>query len=291
MINFEVWDVFTTTPFAGNPLAIVHRADDLSTAQMQTLAREFNLSETIFVQTPDKADHAAKVRIFVPTDELPFAGHPTIGCAIALATDGREGDFTETLVLEERAGLVPVTVTRSGAHINATFTAPVIPEARPIAAPPEMVAPALGLDPHEVSMGTVHQGGPDFLYVQVSDLETLARCQPQEPAWGSLVAACDTSSAYVFTPTTSGYRARMFAPGAGIPEDPATGSASAILASWMVQTGLLQDGTTTVDLEQGVEMGRPSQITMEADVSGGALTAVRITGSAVPISSGRITLP
>lgn len=291
MVNFETCDVFTKTPFSGNPLAIVYGADDLSTEQMQTIAREFNLSETIFVQTPDNPAHSAKVRIFFPTAEIPFAGHPTIGCAIALASSQNEGDFNVLITLEERAGLVPVTVSRTGDAVSATFTAPVVPEPRPIAAPPEMVAPAIGLEPHQVGPGTVHTGGPTFLYVQVDSLDTLARAQPQEPAWSSLMAACDLDSMYLFVPTSQGFQARMFAPTAGIPEDPATGSASAIFASWLMQNGHLGEGTTECRLAQGVEMGRPSDIGFAADVEDGALTAVRITGSSVPISSGEITLP
>ncbi|WP_336512100.1 PhzF family phenazine biosynthesis isomerase [Pseudaestuariivita rosea] len=127
-LEFVTYDVFTDTRFAGNPLAIVLGADDLTCAQMQTIAREFNLSETIFVQTPTDPSHRAQVRIFFPTAEIPFAGHPTIGCAIYLATlDHPTGDFDVPLVLEEQAGLVPVQVTRKAGQVRAEFLAPVLP--------------------------------------------------------------------------------------------------------------------------------------------------------------------
>jgi len=127
MLTFHTLDVFTDTPYRGNPLAVVLGADDLKPAQMQTMAAEFNLSETIFVQAPQNPAHTARVRIFFPTAEIPFAGHPTIGCAIHLATARHTGDFTTHLVLEEEAGLVPVTVTRLGQDIRAEFVAPVLP--------------------------------------------------------------------------------------------------------------------------------------------------------------------
>ena len=131
-LDFATLDVFTDRPFAGNPLAVVMGADGLSTVQMQTIAREFNLSETIFVMAPREAGHRARVRIFFPTSEISFAGHPTIGCAIALASlDAGDGDFATSLVLEEEAGLVPVTVTRRGDSVRAEFRAPVRRMPRP----------------------------------------------------------------------------------------------------------------------------------------------------------------
>ena len=128
MLTFHTCDVFTDRPFAGNPLAIVRGADHLSPGQMQVLAREFNLSETIFVQRPRDPAHTARVRIFFPTAEIPFAGHPTIGCAIHLATAAAgAGDFEIEVVLEEEAGLVPVRVWRRATETRAEFVAPVVP--------------------------------------------------------------------------------------------------------------------------------------------------------------------
>ncbi|MGR3708527.1 MAG: PhzF family phenazine biosynthesis protein [Alterinioella nitratireducens] len=146
-LPFATCDVFTDAPYGGNPLAIVEGADDLTTAQMQLIAREFNLSETIFVQTPDDPANAARVRIFFPTAEIPFAGHPTIGCAIHLARARQAGnDWTDLITLEEVAGLVPVTVTCKSGKITAQFTAPVLPTPHPGPVDPDLIADALGLE-------------------------------------------------------------------------------------------------------------------------------------------------
>jgi trans-2,3-dihydro-3-hydroxyanthranilate isomerase len=294
MIEFHTLDVFTDTPFAGNPLAVVLGADALTTAQMQTIAREFNLSETIFVQAPQNPAHTARVRIFFPTAEIPFAGHPTIGCAILLAETAHNGDFTATITLEEEAGLVPVTVSRTGGQITAELTAPVTPYPAGDTPSPALIAAALGLSPDDIgphSPGT-HEGGPRFLYAPVRSLAALSRARPIEPFWSQIMAAAGVDSAYLYTPGTDcDYRARMFSPTAGIPEDPATGSATALLASQLLVQGTLPEGTTTLHLQQGVEMGRPSLLRLSIDVTQGALQAVRIAGSAVRIGQGQVRRP
>ena len=288
MLRFHICDVFTTTPYTGNPLAIVEGADDLTVAQMQTIARQFNLSETIFVQRPENTAHTAKVRIFFPTAEIPFAGHPTIGCALHLA-----GDTATHITLEEQAGLVPVTITREATGALAEFTAPKAPVRHAATPPHAMIAAALGIPPARIGPHDpgVWQGGPAFLYVPVTDLATLATARPCDPAWSELMAAAHVDSAYLYTSAPQGYRARMFSPGAGIPEDPATGSASAILAAQLLANGALPDGTTTLALRQGIEMGRPSDIRLTAEVAGGTLGPIRIAGRAVPIASGTIRVP
>lgn len=297
MLEFHTLDVFTHTPYSGNPLAVVLGADDLSTDQMQKIAREFNLSETIFVQAPVNPGHTARVRIFFPTAEIPFAGHPTIGCAILLATMGRApGDFTADLVLEEEAGLVPVTVTRQGGQVMAEFTAPVVPHAAPGTAPADLIAAALdlglddlGFDQHAPGLW---QGGPAFLYVPVRDAATLARARPMEPHWSLLMEAAGVDSAYLYTRgTETDFRARMFSPGAGIPEDPATGSATAILAAQLRAARALPPGTSRFTLLQGAEMGRPSQLHLTIMSGRDGIEAVRIAGAAVRISEGRIRPP
>ncbi|WP_240484495.1 PhzF family phenazine biosynthesis protein [Pseudoponticoccus marisrubri] len=296
---FQTWDVFTQTRFAGNPLAIVEDADGLSTAQMQTLAREFNLSETIFVQSPEDAAHSAKVRIFFPTDEIPFAGHPTIGCAIWLALKSApEGDFETRIVLEEQAGLVPVDVSRRAGQIDACFTAPVLPHAPGTGRVPgdDLLAAAVGLTAAQIGFGThragIWRGGPGFLYIPVCDLDALAASQPHRPAWDEAMQMSGMEGAYLYAPGGAcDYRARMFAPDGGVPEDPATGSASAILAAQLRACGVLGDGRSQLTLHQGVEMGRPSRIGLEIRVENGALAEVRVSGSAVPVGEGRVALP
>lgn len=295
MIEFHTLDVFTTTPFTGNPLAVVLGADDLSPAQMQIIAREFNLSETIFVQKPQDPAHTARVRIFFPTAEIPFAGHPTIGCAILLAERMQEGDFTTTITLEEEAGLVPVTVTLQGSDITAELTAPVLPYPAGGAPDPALLAAALGLQPADLGphRPNTHEGGPRFLYAPVRDLDALARARPIEPHWSQLMKAHGVDSTYLYAPASGecDYCARMFSPTAGIPEDPATGSATAILASQLIENNEINDGTTHLTLHQGIEMGRPSTLYLTVKAAHGRLTSVRIKGSAVRIGKGQLRLP
>ncbi|TFL19843.1 PhzF family phenazine biosynthesis protein [Jannaschia formosa] len=281
-LPFQVWDVFTDTPFAGNPLAIVETDGNLTTAQMQVLARQFNLSETIFLMPPRDPAHTARARIFFPTAEIPFAGHPTVGAALFLAK--RHG--LARVVLEEEAGRVPVTVTDGAAQ----FTAPVLPAPHGGPLDPTLCAEALGLPPEAIGPHRpgAFTGGPAFAYIPVRDRAALAAARPREPGWSALMKAAEADSAWLYDPALN---ARMFAPTAGIPEDPATGSASAILAAQLLANGALPEGTTRLAIVQGQDMGRRSEIGFEADVSGGRITAVRISGRAVPVSEGRIRIP
>lgn len=291
MLSYHVYDVFTDTPFTGNPLAIVEGADGLSVAQMQTIARQFNLSETIFVQTPENPSHTAKVRIFFPTAEIPFAGHPTIGCALHLA---RDTDGATQITLEEQAGLVPVDISGPKGARMAEFTAPVLPVPHGTIPPLPDIAQALDLSEAQIGphAAGVFQGGPEFLYVPLRDLDALAAARPIEPYWSRIMTLAGVDSAYLYTPTgPDAYQARMFSPTAGIPEDPATGSATAILSAQLLSNGALPEGTQTTDLRQGVEMGRPSHLRLTTEVSDGALTRIRVAGQAVRIAEGRIRIP
>ncbi|MBI1218878.1 MAG: PhzF family phenazine biosynthesis isomerase [Rhodobacteraceae bacterium] len=297
MLEFHTLDVFTTQPFAGNPLAVVLGADALSPRQMQTMAREFNLSETIFVQAPRDPANTARVRIFFPTAEIPFAGHPTVGCAILLASlTAPEGDFVKEIKLEEEAGLVPVTVTRTGGLTTAEFTAPRLPVPHPGHASRALAAASIGLEPEDLVLGPHHPGiwqaGPAFLFLPILNRQTLARARPIEPHWSALMAEARVDSAYLYTDGVgTDFQARMFSPGAGIPEDPATGSATAILAAQLHAAGLVPPGTTRFTVMQGVEMGRPSDLTLTIDAGAEGPTAIRIRGAAVPMSQGRVRAP
>jgi trans-2,3-dihydro-3-hydroxyanthranilate isomerase len=298
--TFHTLDVFTNRRFCGNPLAVVLDADGLSTTQMQTIAREFNLSETIFVMAPTDPVNTARVRIFFPNGEIPFAGHPTVGCAILLATrPQRRAGEEVTIRLEEEAGLVPVTVTNLDAVPRAMFTAPVIPvEIANEATNAHDVAPAVGLAAEDLGFGDhrprLHKAGPGCLHIPVRSREALARARPIEPHWSALFARLSTDQGYLYTPggdhPGTAYRARMFAPTAMTPEDPATGSATAMLAAQLLTSEHLQDGTHRWSLEQGYEMGRPSDLHLEADVVAGQLTAVRVAGQAVHVMSGTLTI-
>ena len=293
MLPFHTLDVFTSTPYTGNPLAVVLGADGLSDDQMQAITREFNLSETIFVQAPANPAHTAKVRIFCPACELPFAGHPTIGCAILLAELANEGDFESEITLEEVAGLVPVQVSRRAGITMAEFTAPVLPQPVDGGLPsPEAAALALGLAPDDIGFEQhriAHwQGGPDFLYVPIASRAALKRAAPSG-SWLEMTAKANTQSVYLYCADGAGYAARMFAPEHGMPEDPATGSASAILAAQLLAAGVLKDGRSTLPLLQGEDMGRPSQITLSVEVHRQEITEIRIKGAASRFNHGQIT--
>ncbi len=298
-LAFHTLDVFTARHFAGNPLAVVLEADRLSAKQMQTVTREFNLSETIFVMRPDDPANTAKVRIFFPGGEMSFAGHPTVGCAILLAEmKHKPGCSFETEVrLEEKAGLVPVKVSRIGETPRAMFTAPVVPFAADAPVPDkEDAARALSLEASDIGFDAhaigIYEGGPRFFYVPVASRAALARCRVSEPHWSKLIAAMGVDNAYVYAcggeAPRAAFRARMFAPTGGIPEDPATGSATALLAAQLLKAQALEDGSHAWELEQGYEMGRPSELHLEADVKDGKLTAVRVAGQAVRVMQGTL---
>ncbi len=296
-LPFHIYDVFTTTPYTGNPLAIVLDADGLTTDQMQTMAREFNLSETIFVMAPRDPANTARVRIFFPTAEIPFAGHPTLGCAVFLAERHMgPGDFDHRIVLEEEAGHVPVTLSRHGGLTSGEFTAPVVPHAHGGAAPTALIARALDLPPSAIGFAGhrpgVFAGGPAFLFAPVENRAALAAARPVEPHWSALMEAGKVDSVYLYSPGDgTDFQARMFSPTAGIPEDPATGSATAILAAQLLASGVVPDGESIYHLLQGAEMARPSRLRLTIEAAGGILHSVRIGGAAVPVSKGEILVP
>jgi trans-2,3-dihydro-3-hydroxyanthranilate isomerase len=301
-LQFHTLDVFTTRKFCGNPLAVVLGADHLSTEQMQTITKEFNLSETTFVMTPDDPAHTAKVRIFYPGGEMPFAGHPTLGTAALLAElKNKPGcSFEARITLELTAGLTPVSVTRIADRISGVFTAPVVPFHAPVALPSIAdTAQALSLEITDIGFDghglASLEGGPRFFYAPVNSRAALEKSQVREPYWSALIKPMGgIDAAYLYTrggddPKTS-FRARMYSPTGGIPEDPATGSATALLAAQLLTAEKLKDGTHRWQLEQGYDMGRPSDLRLEADVKAGKLTAVRVGGSAVRMMSGEIDL-
>lgn len=298
MLDLFTYDVFTETPFLGNPLAIVLDAELLTTDQMQTLAQELNLSETIFVMPPDDAANTAKVRIFFPKAEIPFAGHPTIGCAIHLSgLVHAAADATVEIRLEEKAGLVPVLVQRTNGRVTAEFIAPLLPALDQVIADKAMTADALGLEVGDIGNATsalpeVWQAGPSYLLVPVASLDALGRAHPAGSNWDRLTERADTISAWLFTADGEhGFRARMFSPAGGTPEDPATGSAVVTFAGLLSHHGHCARDETNIRVTQGVEMGRRSEITARITMNDGQLVTVQIGGSAVQIFSGRIKIP
>ena len=243
-LNYHTLDVFTDRPFGGNQLAVFPEAPELSTAEMQQIATEFNLSETVFVRPPRDSRNTRRLRIFTPAEELPFAGHPTIGTAhllAALRVVPLKGERT-AMVLEEEAGPVQVSVTqRKGKLPFVQLAAPALPSFGPPPPPSTELAAVLNLEPGDLLGGTeapqAASCGVPYLFVQVRDRSVLARVQIDGGAWRAVLAHYWAPPVYVFCrdPELKGsdLRARMFGPGLGIVEDPATGSAAAAMAGYL----------------------------------------------------------
>jgi trans-2,3-dihydro-3-hydroxyanthranilate isomerase len=328
-LTYHTLDVFTDRIFGGNPLAVFPDAEDLSSDLMQRIARELNLSETVFLSPPESEGCARRVRIFTPAMEVPFAGHPTVGTAFFLAASGAVDVPPEggRIVLEENVGPVPVDVEmEGGSPVRTRLTAAVPPEHRPCPWSTEDLgallslqadavgAPARGIDGvrSELTPELVSVGLP-FVVVPVRDLAAARASRLDSAAWQRLTEDAWSRMIYVITTEAEGddvdLHVRMFAPSAGVPEDPATGSAAAALGAYLGRraAGDLgsdraaepsggrgpEDGGRTLGwrVEQGLEMGRPSLLEVEADLSPSGVRAVRVGGGSVSVARGILTLP
>ena len=302
-LSFHTLDVFTTTRFGGNPLAVVLDADALDTATMQTVAREFNLSETVFVLKPDNPAHSARVRIFTPAAEMPFAGHPTVGTAALLAelrSPGVSGEQDAIIVLEEKIGPVRVGVKlRGGSATLAEFDAPRLPEEEGKSPSQDHLASALGLIPSEIGFEnhrpTRYTAGNAFIFVPVATLEAIGqgthRFVPlgRRPSPGRTWSA--SSSIRDRWPTTR--RPSMRACSRRTMASPRTRPRAAPRRRSPVSIHRFDEPTEGVHrriIEQGFEMGRPSLIMVSLTVAQGRLGAVRIAGHAVRVSEGTIEI-
>jgi trans-2,3-dihydro-3-hydroxyanthranilate isomerase len=300
-MRFFTADVFTDRMFGGNQLAVFPEATGLDGRVMQAIAKEFNLSETVFVLPPSDPAHTRKLRIFTPGSELPFAGHPTIGTAFVLSSIGDVplGADGASIVFEEGVGPLAVIVRAEGGRPGyCELTAARLPEEGPPPPPIEEIASALSLRPDELADGRPPGGwscGVPYLFVPVRDESVLGRARINPPAWERSLSSWWATGVFPFTESRGrngvDFRARMFAPGEGIPEDPATGSAAAALAGYLSSTSGPDDGTLLWVVEQGVEMGRPSRLHVECDRRAGRISAVRVGGSSVLVAEGRLTLP
>lgn len=294
--RFHTLDVFTDTRLAGNPLAVVLDCDGLDAARMQAIAREFNLSETVFVLAPRDPVNTIRARIFTPAQELPFAGHPTIGTAILIASlrapemAGRDLD----IVIEEEVGPVRCTVrlARAGGS-RASFVVPKLPERLGDPGAVAQLAQGLSLEPRDIGFDThaptVWSAGTPFCFVPVASLEAIARAKPT----GELAGAIGTGrGAFLYTRETAQpdntIHARMFGVKVGIMEDPATGAAAAAFAGVAAHFEKPEDGSHAILIEQGFEMGRPSLITLGMEIDGGRLVLATIGGNAVRVCEGAI---
>ncbi len=296
--DFHTLDVFTDTIFGGNPLAVLTDARGLDTAQMQRITREFNLSETVFVLPPEDPSHARRVRIFTPGRELPFAGHPTVGTAFLLASLGMipltEGETK--IVLGEGVGPVRVTIrVENGVPVSAELTAAQVPEFRDEVPTVAEIASLLCIAESDISSERLRPQavscGVPFLIVPLISRDAVARAKMDRAVWERLMENAWASEIYLFDASATNdratIRARMYAPALGIGEDPATGSAAVCLASYLASHAS-GDAEFRWTIEQGFEMGRPSVLEISAKRTGDRIENVRVGGSAVVVSEGRL---
>lgn len=304
--RFITADVFTSRPLEGNPLAVFPDARGISDNLMQRIARELNLSETVFVLPPDDARHTRCLRIFTPATELPFAGHPTVGTAYVLAALGEiplTGDET-SIVFEEEVGPVPVRIRceagRPSRPIFTQLSVAKLPEAGPTPPGASELAEMLSLSEDDLlSAGEDHpQGfscGTPFLFIPLRSRDALRRARMRIDIWEDVLLAGWARKVYLICrePELPGshLRARMFSPDLGIGEDPATGAAVSALGGYLGTRAPERDGTLRWVIEQGFEMGRPSLLHLEVDKKNGEITAVRVGGSSVLVSEGTMELP
>jgi trans-2,3-dihydro-3-hydroxyanthranilate isomerase len=294
--RYLVLDVFTDKAYSGNPLAVLPEAEGLTEAQMQQIAREFNLSETAFVRPPRNRGETHRLRIFTPARELPFAGHPTIGAAHALAEEGWPED---EFVFGEGVGPVRVSLRQRKQRRSAWLWAARLPEKGPPPPPVDALAALVSLRPTDILAGpwgpVAISAGVPFLLVPLRDPEALARAELDLPRWREILQHWWADQVYLVAPLDgprgTRYRARMFAPSLGIQEDPATGAAATAFPAWLVPLLGAREGVLTLTIEQGIEMGRPSTLMIEVELIQGAITVVRVGGMAVSLAEGTIRIP
>ncbi len=300
--RYHTADVFTDRIFGGNPLAVFPDARGLATERMQSIARELNLSETVFVLPPESPEHTRRLHIFTPGVELPFAGHPTVGSAYVLAALGDitlDGDDTP-IVFEEGVGPVPVSIhVVDGRPVSATLSAAQMPEIGP--EPPSVVklAALLSLSPDDFTEGELTPQavscGVPFLFVSLRNRDALARASLETSLWKEVLANYWAPHLFLLTrdPERAGsdLRACMFAPAMGIAEDPATGAAATALGGYLAARDAKSTGTLRFIVEQGFEMGRPSILEVEADKREGEIVAIRVGGSSGLVGRCEIKIP
>jgi trans-2,3-dihydro-3-hydroxyanthranilate isomerase len=288
-------DVFTDRTFGGNPLAVVLDAEGLTSSQMQSIATEFNYSETTFVLPPRDARHTAQVRIFTPRVEVPFAGHPNIGTAVVLAQDlEAQAQAQSGFVFEEAAGLVSIELLREGGTVvGAELT---VPEALSIRASVSVddAAACLSLDSSEIGTAVhapqVVSVGLPFLVAEVISRDALRRAKPDLRTHERVLPPIGTDSifAYVRGSAAGALHARCFMPLDGSVEDPATGSATAATIALLATLDPERSGERRWRVEQGVDMGRPSLLLGRTQKRDGRVAAVHVAGQAVPVMQGSL---
>jgi len=287
-LKYLLLDVFTQQPFGGNQLAVFPEAEGLSKAQMQQLAKELNLAETTFVSAAESPQQP-RVHIFTPACEVDFAGHPTVGTAIALASRaGLQGESDWQLM--ENVGPVPVRVNLSGQQNRASFDVAQLPQVSPSMFSKEDLANVISLKLTDIIGETHHSScGLPFQVIELTDRQALAQAAADSARWQQVIGDDPNASLYLFCREGERIYARMFGIAVGIAEDPATGSAAAALAGVLALS--LSDGAYEVSITQGVEMGRPSQLQLSFQKDAGQVSRVSVGGSAVLMGEGQFNLP
>jgi trans-2,3-dihydro-3-hydroxyanthranilate isomerase len=278
--RYVVADVFTDRPLAGNQLAVFTDGRGLEDEEMQSLAREMSFSESVFVLPPEGEGHA-RMRIFTPTDEVPFAGHPTLGCAFVLAGPMQLPEIR----LETGAGVVPVALERDRDRIVFGRMRQPLPTWKPYDDERSLLA-ALRVERSELPV-EVYDNGIQHVYVALGSEEAVAALKPDLGALGELPGVLGVNC---FAGSGRRWKTRMFAPGGSVPEDPATGSAAGPLAVHLARHGRIGFGEE-IEISQGAEIGRPSSLYARADGSAEELEAVEVGGSAVIVARGEFRLP
>lgn len=299
--QYHTADVFTDKAFGGNQLAVLPDARGLSAEDMAAITREFNFSETTFVFPAESSDNTRRIRIFTPGAEIPFAGHPTVGTAFVLASIGEiplDGDETR-IVFEEGIGPIHVLIrAKNGKPTFAQLTAAKVPEKANVSWDARVIASVLSLNESDIATddGAAIEGwsaGLPYLYVPLRSMDALQRARIRLELWEQHLKGQWTAETVVFyqVPGSKEVRCRMFAPGVGVAEDPATGSAAASFAGYVASRAPKKTATLKVPIIQGVEMGRPSRLELEVDTSPSGVTAVRVGGASVLVSSGTLHVP
>ncbi|MEM6430694.1 MAG: PhzF family phenazine biosynthesis protein [Deinococcota bacterium] len=301
--QYYICDVFTETRFSGNPLAVFPHAEGLNELHMQQIAREFNFSETTFVLPPERG-HTRRVRIFTPTKEIPFAGHPNVGTAFVLASIGELGELGvfKHITFEEDVGSVPITIRNAtglatGLPLWCELEAPK-PLSLGVEIPLELIADALSVSVDDIAT-SVHKPqvasvGFPFVVVEVHDAAALAKASVYLPGFNVLDAESPTSDVHLYTHTKKGHsldadiHARMFSPLDGATEDPATGSANGALAGLLTHYNASKNSPFSWRMMQGVTLKRPSYIDTRTEKEDGKVAGVWIGGNSVMVAEGTI---
>jgi trans-2,3-dihydro-3-hydroxyanthranilate isomerase len=278
--RYVVADVFTDKPLAGNQLAVFTDARQIPEEQLQPLARELNFSETVFVYPATTSDAHARMRIFTPALEIPFAGHPTLGTAFVLAQPLQ----LEEIRLETGSGVVPVRLERDGPRIVFGRMEQPLPSPEPHPAEADVLH-ALGVDRAELPV-EIYDNGLRHFFIALASAKAVASLSPD---LARLAPLTTDGGAFCFARAGAQWKARMFSPGSGIAEDPATGSAAGPLAFHLARHGWISFGDE-IEISQGAELGRPSTLYARVDGSAERLEHVEVGGSAVVVARGEFRL-